>query len=264
MTEDNLDDAANLATEVLWNEDGSYPRIIVLTGRDAAELFHIRCIACEAAKLSVYHDLSPFKAGVFRVGAHDELPVTDPKRLVWLDITDGEGDGDGDGEGDSGLGPRLVKRIADESEGRVLITATEAVKDKLPRVSALSKQPITKGRIYVVKSNGVKPVEETKGGEGSAAIADALSSIRDKVHASFSSGSAMTMLQLSDMVAKAGFDFTVVHIAQTEQWFEVWAFKAESAMYIVVVFDRHYKVKFDETVIQSMLEIKIKVFQNEK
>ena len=57
MTEDNLDDAANLATEVLWNEDGSYPHIIVLTGRDSAELHQIRCIACEAAKLSVYHDL---------------------------------------------------------------------------------------------------------------------------------------------------------------------------------------------------------------
>ena len=57
MNEDNLDDAANLATEVLWREDGSYPRIIVLTGHDEAELYHIRCITCEAAKLSVYHDL---------------------------------------------------------------------------------------------------------------------------------------------------------------------------------------------------------------
>ena len=138
--------------------------------------------------------------------------------------------------------PRLVERIADESEGRVLITATEAVKDKLPRVSALLKQPITKGRIYAIESNGVKPVEETKGGEGSAAIADALSSIRDKVHASFSSGSAMTMLQLSDMVAKAGFDFTVVHIAQTEQWLAVWRDKAKVAKFILVVFDKFYKV----------------------
>ena len=240
MDEDNLDDAANLATEVLWNEDGSYPRIIVLTGRDAGELHRIRCIACEAAKLSVYHDLSPFKAGVFRVGAHDEPPVTDPKRLVWLDITDGDGDGEGDGDG--GLGPRLVERIADESEGRVLITATEAVKDKLPRVSALPKQPITNRRIYVVKSNGVKPVEETKGGEGPAAIADAPSSTRDKVHASFSSGSAMTMLQLSDMVAKAGYDFTVVHIAQTEQWLEVWWDKAKKAKVMLVVFDKFYRV----------------------
>ena len=80
-----------------------------------------------------------------------------------------------------------------------------------------------------------------RAGEGSAVLAGVQPAKR-KVHASFSSGSAMTMLQLNDAISRSGCEPTIVHIAQTEMWDKVWGFKAEDADIIVVVWDTHYKV----------------------
>ena len=82
-----------------------------------------------------------------------------------------------------------------------------------------------------------------RAGEGSAVLAGVQPAKR-KVHASFSSGSAMTMLQISDAISRGGCESTIVHIAQTEMWDKVWGFKAKAAHTIVVVFDTHYKVNF--------------------
>ena len=58
MNEDNLEDARILAEDVLWDEDGSYPRVIVLTAGDSGEELHrIRCIVCEAVKVSISYDV---------------------------------------------------------------------------------------------------------------------------------------------------------------------------------------------------------------
>ena len=80
-----------------------------------------------------------------------------------------------------------------------------------------------------------------RAGEGSAVLAG-VPPVKRKVHASFSSGSAMTMLQLNDAISRSGCEPTIVHIAQTEMWDKVWGFKAEDADIIVVVWDTHYKV----------------------
>ena len=58
------------------------------------------------------------------------------------------------------------------------------------------------------------------------------------------------MLQLSDAVAKANFECTVVHVGQTEQWFKVWGAKADAAHTIIVVFDKHYKVNSINTLLR--------------
>ena len=243
MSEDNLDEATVLAEDVLWNERGSYPRVLVLTGGDSKELHRIRCIVSEAVKVSIYHDCSPFEDGVFRIGAHDELPVAGPKRLVWVDVTTED------------VPEHLVERVAGASEeGFVLITSTEAVKDKIPGVSALPNQPVATGSMYAVECDA-NTIAETKGGEeggghtgeGSTGLADVRPAKR-KVHASFSSQSAMTMLQLNHAVGKANWESTVVHIGQNEMWWEVWSAKAKEAHTMIVLFDKIYKVNMKNIV----------------
>ena len=83
-----------------------------------------------------------------------------------------------------------------------------------------------------------------RAGEGFAVLAGVQPGAKRKVHASFSSGSAMTMLQISDAISRGGCESTILHIAQTEMWDKVWGFKAKAAHTIVVVFDTHYKVNF--------------------
>ena len=50
------------------------------------------------------------------------------------------------------------------------------------------------------------------------------------------------MMQLSDMVIKANCEMTWVHIANKENWFQIWSSKAEVAHTIIVMFDEFYKV----------------------
>ena len=99
------------------------------------------------------------------------------------------------------------------------------------------------GEADAVLADALRAMNSVQGraGEGSAVLAG-VQPVKRKVHASFSSGSAMTMLQISDAISRGGCESTIVHIAQTEMWDKVWGFKAEAADVIVVVFDTHYKV----------------------
>mmetsp|Transcript_49080 Transcript_49080/g.138976 ORF Transcript_49080/g.138976 Transcript_49080/m.138976 type:complete len:829 (+) Transcript_49080:968-3454(+) len=90
---------------------------------------------------------------------------------------------------------------------------------------------------------------ETSAKKASAAAAPSFdgdaSGMPKKVHASFSSESALTLLGVCDAVAKAGFTSTFYSGNQNAAtWFRVWKAKALDADIIVVVFDDAYRYRF--------------------
>jgi len=68
---------------------------------------------------------------------------------------------------------------------------------------------------------------------------------KKKVHMSFSGRCKAPLFgAVQDAVVKGGCEFTAIHTAQTEGWFEVWSAKARVADYVIVLFTAEYQSTF--------------------
>jgi len=79
----------------------------------------------------------------------------------------------------------------------------------------------------------------------------AMAAAPPKVHVSFSTDDALTMMQIQDAITKSGCECTVVHTAQTDGWFEEWSRKAEQAEYLIVLWLPGYKKRFSPALLME-------------
>jgi len=67
---------------------------------------------------------------------------------------------------------------------------------------------------------------------------------RDKYHASYKSQDAQVMMEAMDGISRAGALCTVVHNAQSSDWFQTWKPKCLAARGVIVIYSENYRSNF--------------------
>ena len=67
---------------------------------------------------------------------------------------------------------------------------------------------------------------------------------RDKYHASYKSEDAQIMMEAMDGISRAGALCTVVHNAQSSDWFQTWKPKCLAARGVIVIYSENYRSNF--------------------